>query len=47
MEKQTKKWWWGLGNGMGFVTTEGLRVKVPGGKGGGSYSVATVMTDVF
>jgi hypothetical protein len=24
-------------NGRGFVTPEGLRVRVPGGKGGGSY----------
>ena len=26
-----------IGNGRGFATPEGLRVRVPGGKGGGSY----------
>ena len=26
-----------VGNGRGFVTPEGLRVRVPRGEGGGSY----------
>jgi hypothetical protein len=31
-----------LGNGRGFVTPEGLRVRVPEGKGGGSYILTLI-----
>ena len=31
-----------LGNGRGFVTPEGLRVRVPEGKGGGLYILTLI-----